>query len=567
MTAQLTKEEFLRIAAAAKAKREAAAQPTTAQTMPETMSAAQPGAFTWNEEQLQAINYGRELRGFCLIGAAGTGKTTCTQEVVTGLVNESLYTISKATKNLRVGNAAVAIVSYTNRAVANIKRVIERKLPRLASHCCTIHSLLEFAPVFYEIPDPVTGMFKKTMRFEPTYTADNPLSELRYIVVEESSMVSVQLFKLLSDACPNAEFIFLGDLNQIPPVFGDAILGYKLTELPVVELHRVYRQAMQSPIVAFQHNYTLKGKLPSDTELDQLTAAGNGIRFVPLKQYIEDSDIVCRGFVQWIQRQQAAGQYDPQQDVILIPYNKKFGTVGVNKEIAQFLGDQRQATVWEVIAGRETLYLAVGDQVTFAKEEWTITDIKPNRSYFGKPARQPSQGLNRWGGYKDGYASTDWLDAQASTPDTAAIFDSLLSEEGDVTKQASHIISLASKHNPEVTRTIDTLGEINSLDFSYALTIHKAQGSEWRRVYLVCTRHHAPMLNRELLYTGMTRAREELVVLYSPQSRLGKKDNSIAKAIGRQYIPGNTWKAKVEHFKGRIDGYNAVMESEVNYEL
>ena len=64
-------------------------------------------------------------------------------------------------------------------------------------------------------------------------------------------MIPVDLFNLLMDACPhNPQLIFLGDIQQLPPVFGLAILGYKMVELPLVELTEVYRQALDSPIIS-----------------------------------------------------------------------------------------------------------------------------------------------------------------------------------------------------------------------------------------------------------------------------------------------------------------------------
>ena len=53
-----------------------------------------------------------------------------------------------------------------------------------------------------------------------------------------------------------------------------------------------------------------------------------------------------------------------------------------------------------------------------------------------------------------------------------------------------------------------TKGELRDLIPAYAMTIHKAQGSEYRAVVLVMTNAHKPLLRRELLYTGVTRAKE-----------------------------------------------------------
>ena len=94
---------------------------------------------------------------------------------------------------------------------------------------------------------------KKKMRFEETRNALNPLPALKYIVVEESSMVGTELFAKLKAAAPTAKFIFLGDLYQLPPIYDSGILGFKLNELPVIELDKVWRQGKDSGIITLAH--------------------------------------------------------------------------------------------------------------------------------------------------------------------------------------------------------------------------------------------------------------------------------------------------------------------------
>jgi hypothetical protein len=75
------------------------------------------------------------------------------------------------------------------------------------------------------------------------------------------------------------------------------------------------------------------------------------------------------------------GYYNPLEDIVLCPFNKAFGTIEMNKYIAQFLGRKRNAIVHHVKAGFLDHYLAVGDRVLFAKrmhillvsEEWRIS--------------------------------------------------------------------------------------------------------------------------------------------------------------------------------------------------
>lgn len=145
-----------------------------------------------------------------------------------------------------------------------------------------------------------------------------------------------------------------------------------------------------------------------------------------------------------------------------------------------------------------------------------------------------------------------------------ALLNSGLDEEQEKAQASHHIVLRPAQTDGNVASgevTISAMGEIGNLDYGYCITIHKSQGSEWRKVYLVMTSHHAPMLCRELLYTGMTRAKENLMVIYSPSSGTGRKDSSISKAIMRQDVPGRTWQEKVEVFKGKYDKYQSTMNA------
>lgn len=530
------------------------------------------GAMVWNEEQLAAITAAREGKEFCLIGAAGTGKTTTTKQIVKTLMETNPTRVQQGTRWVRAGLPGIVLVSFTNRAVRNLAKAM-KELPEIIPHCLTVHKLLEYAPVYFEEEND-HGKIVKKMRFEPQRNAMNPINEVTLCIVDESSMVDTTLFAKLKAALPNAKFIFLGDLNQIPPVFGDPILGFKLAELTVIELTRVYRQAMESPIVAFQHNYTLKGFAPSDSDLEKLTAAGRGLSFQRIKKNLIDGKRstedrehanmqMCEVFGKYFDQMHDAGKYVPGEDIILMPFNKAFGTLEMNRHIAQFVGRKNNAVVHEIISGLETHYFAEGDFVMFEKQEWYISKIDENGKYFGKKQPQiASPNLDRWGALHGGRSLMQEIEAMGATNRLEKMLDAVGSGEMDaeeVERAASHIIHLRNASDPDHAVELSTTGDINAMLFGYAITIHKSQGSEWRKVFLFMCKQHAVMLSRELLYTGMTRAREELVVFYDGATATGKKDSSIARAIKKQDIPGKTWREKLPYFQERWDKYKTDM--------
>jgi exodeoxyribonuclease V alpha subunit len=109
---------------------------------------------------------------------------------------------------------------------------------------------------------------------------------------------------------------------------------------------------------------------------------------------------------------------------------------------------------------------------------------------------------------------------------------------------ASHIITVEMNDSGTVVK-IDKAGDINSLLLGYCLTIHKSQGSEWRKVFIMLHQSHATMIQRELLYTAVTRAKEELYIICEP--------DSFVNGIRSQRIKGNTLAEKAEYFKGKVN--------------
>lgn len=511
--------------------------------------------IVFNAEQKQAIEYAKEGKEFCLIGAAGTGKTTTVREIV------RIFMEQYAGKDGEIEAGVIALVSFTNRAVTNIAKAVTSIGAQ--SHCYTIHKFLGYHP------EPFTyynedGEYVSSMRFVPEFTAETPRLDCRLVVVDESSMVSTELFGNLKAACPNALFVFIGDLNQLKPVMGDSVLGYKLGLLPVVELVTVYRQAMESPIIRFQHDYTLKGKDISDTELGKISEGriGEGLKFHAFKKELPDDEVMAEIFAKHMCQLMDAGQYDWRQDTILIPYNKGFGTVLVNKHIAEHISQTTGAEVHEIIAGRNTYYYAVGDFIMYDKKEYIIDSIHSNPIYAGKFPQSPSPHLSRFGYLLKG--GTDISQHLNEKPSNVESFDQLLKatsseSEEDVKNQASHIVNLRpmfDEGESSPRQQMRTAGDFSKSDWGYAMTVHKSQGSEWRNVWLVMTNKQRALLTRECLYTGMTRAREKLTVFYSKQTAVGRRNNSIAKAIRRAEIPGVGWKDKVKHFydKRKADG-------------
>jgi len=504
-------------------------------------------AITYNREQQLFIKTTLAGHDCILIGAAGTGKTTCVMGSINSLVNSGTIPMLDSGEHKHLPYAKVPGIiatSFTRRAVRNLKKAMP---PGLEGNCITIHKLLEFAPVKYEVIDPETGDSKWTQRFEPRRHADNPLPDtIRVIYIDEASMVSTDLYSLLIAACPHKpQIIFVGDIQQLPPVFGAAILGYKMLELTTVELTEVYRQALESPIIkyatAIKNGETIDlsaGKLIEETSKGKIT-------FHPWVKKLS-SDLACMTFCKFITVALEAGAYDQDNDCILIPFNKAFGTEEVNRSIANFIAKRDRRLVWEIQAGFNKLYFSAGDKVLFDKEDATIVNIQRNPEYLGKKPLHESVTLDYWG-HDPVPRDKDLEEAEDSLQDIDAMLDKVAafvdSDEDRVTT-ASHIVTL-SMNDSEVELEISSAATINQMLLSYAITVHKAQGSEWDKVFFILHQSHNTMIQRELLYTGVTRAAKELYVIC--------ESDSFVRGVQSQRIKGNTLAEKAEFFKGKVD--------------
>lgn len=517
----------------------------------------------------------------CLIGSAGTGKTTSMRKITRSLIDSGrLPKLTTGTKYLAVGAYGAIIVSFTRKAVNNIRHAV---VEELKGNTLTVHKALEFAPEFFEIEDPANpGNYKKTMRFVPMRNKHRPLPpEIIFVAHEETSMEAVDLYNLLREAMPHAhQEMLLGDIQQLPPVFGSAVLGFKMLELPVVELTEIYRQAAESPIISLAwkllegnpHDFSSRAEthkiysehvkkevtritVPALEKLSR-TVGNSTVKFQPWQKSLSADNglITCvKQFCQWIEQ----GYYNPDDDIILCPYNKAFGTIEINKGIQQFLGRRRNAIVHETVAGFNKHYLAVGDRVLYDKEDAFITSITRNGQYLGKSPSTASEHLDRWGTYQEDISNAEKANAHAvememSDKDLELLMSSAAGSSEDRVNSASHIITIRYAFSDE-EEVIESAADVNNLLGGNAITFHKSQGSEWKRCFIVLHNSHAVMCSRELLYTGVTRAREFLHIICEP--------TTFERGVKSQRIKGNTLAEKAEVFKGKNDGIIPIRSS------
>lgn len=517
--------------------------------------------ITLNEKQNIAKDLAFQGKSFCLIGAAGTGKTTAQRAVARALLdsgrleqsNFKYYSPTTGTASFKSA-PSIAFCAYTRRAASNLRKAVHKD-PVLAEelkyNIMTIHALLEYQPETYW--DAVEG--KEKFRFAPMRHAKNPLN-ITHLVIEEASMLGLDLWEKLYDALlPGVQIIFIGDINQLPPVFGPSILNYALTQLPIVELTQVYRN--QGIVLENAHNI-LNGKMIVESKDYQIIRGKNDQQQGQIKTAMNLANMFK--LLSNTIGDDGLPQYDPENDIILSPFNNKggrdkedtdgyhLGTFSINKWIAQFIGDKRDAIVYEIIAGFNKQYLAVGDKVMVNKRDGVIKDIYKNPNYFGKEPQLPGKDLSRFGHRilgKNGDFDFDALDDAAGMDYDNFSLEKLQDEKAERKQQASHVVVV--DFGDDQTEEFSAAGDFAPAVFSlgYALTVHKSQGSEWRKVFIIFHKDHSTMLFRELFYTAATRARTKVAII--------AKDFIVKKAIDVQRIKGNTIKDKLAFFNSGIN--------------
>ena len=280
---------------------------------------------------------------------------------------------------------------------------------------------------------------------------DNPL-DCDLLVVDETSMVDVMLMQALMRAVPDtAAVLLVGDIDQLPSVGPGQVLADVIASgaVPVVRLTEVFRQAAQSRIITNAHRIN-QGLIPD------LTPPGTESDFYFVQA--DDPEGTVGRIVELVKTRipQRFG-LDPIRDIqVLCPMNRGgVGARSLNIELQASLnpaGDRKvERFGWTFAPGDKVMQIENDyDKEVYNGDIGFVTNVDP--------------------------------------------------EEGELT---------ASFDGRAVTYGF---GELDTLVPAYAATIHKSQGSEYPAVVIPLMTQHYAMLQRNLLYTGVTRGKR-LVVL------------------------------------------------------
>ena len=317
----------------------------------------------------------------------------------------------------------------------------------------TIHRLLELSGG----PEQA----QENVRFERN--AQNPL-EADVIIIDEMSMVDIFLMHaLLSAVVSGTRLILVGDVNQLPSVGPGSVLKDIISSgrFPVVELVKIFRQASQSDIVVNAHKINQGVPVALDNKSRD---------FFFLKRY--DANVIISIVITLIQKKLPKYvEASPYEIQVLTPMRK--GLLGVDRLnfiLQQYLNPPDQEKK-EKEHGQGVF--REGDKVMQIKNnyqlEWEV------RGNYGIPVEK---GVGVFNG------------------DTGII------------REINSFAEIMTVEFDEKRFVEYSFKQLDELELAYAITIHKAQGSEYPAVVIPLLQGPRMLMNRNLLYTAVTRARK-----------------------------------------------------------
>ena len=351
------------------------------------------------------------------------------------------------------------------RLAAPTGRAAKRMTEATGYEAQTIHRLLELNGMPED--DRGTG----AVHFERN--AQNPL-EADVIIIDEMSMVDIHLMhSLLLAITAGTRLILVGDENQLPSVGPGNVLRDIIHSgcFPVIELTKIFRQASESDIVVNAHKIN-RGEL--------VEIHNKSRDFFFLKRY--DADMIIRVVIALIQdklpRYVNARPFEIQ---VLTPMRK--GLLGVerlNQMLQRYLNPQDGSKKEKTLGDR---LFRQGDKVMQIKNdyqmEWEV------RGRYGIPVEK---GIGVFNG------------------DTGILHEiNEFAETAEVEFEDGRFATYSFK-------------QLEELELAYAITIHKSQGSEYPAVILPVLSGPQMLLNRNLLYTAVTRARKCVTVVGSEET-------------------------------------------------
>ena len=342
-------------------------------------------------------------------------------------------------------------------------RAAKRITETTGEEASTLHRLLEIGKVDEET------FYKKDKEYE-----GSPI-DADIIIVDEVSMVDMFIMSsLLSCIYLGTKLILVGDTDQLPSVGPGSILKDIIAsqKIPTVHLNQIFRQAAKSKIIVNAHRVNEGNKFIQKDDPNLEENPKEDFFFIKEnnpEKILEQVLSLCNG------RLKKFGDYDFFENIQVLTPTKKgmLGTKELNKALQQELNPHREGETEKVSMGAT---FRIGDRVMQTKNNYDM--------YW---ERKDGESLEVGNGVFNG-------------------------ETGTITNINEKEKNIRIKFDDEKVCWYE-FNDLEQIEHSYCITIHKAQGSEFDVVIMVIPQAAPMLLTRNLLYTGITRAKKLLIVI------------------------------------------------------
>ena len=374
-------------------------------------------------------------------------------------------------------------------------RAAKRMTETTGEEAYTLHRLLEIG----KIDDD--SIYKKNNEYQGT-----PI-DADIIIVDEVSMVDMFIMSYLLDCIyKGTKLILVGDSDQLPSVGPGSVLQdiIKSEQIKTVHLDKVFRQAARSKIIVNAHRVNNGEEFIKKEETEIEEDEKNDFFFIRennQERILEQVLSLCNG------RLKRFENYDFFENIQVLSPTKKgtLGTKELNKALQQELNPHREGENEKSSMGA---IFRIGDKVMQIKNNYDI-----------QWERREGNSLELGNGIFNG-------------------------ETGIITEINEKEKFIRVKFDDNKT-SIYEYNELEQLEHSYCITIHKAQGSEFDVIIMIIPQAAPMLLTRNLLYTGITRAKKLLVVIGNNNivNYMIKNVDSKKRNTGLQYKIKNQMKS------------------------